>query len=389
MPFKLVWRNILAHPIRSVLTFGSVVVAVFLLCVLNATTRALTSTTERATTNRLVVQSAVSLFVDLPLAYESRIATISGVEKICKWQWFGGIYRDPSNFFAQFGVDSTTLSETYPELEIIDGSYEDFTRDRTGCIIGADLVRSYGFKVGDKVPIIGTIFPRAGDAAWEFTVRAVYHANTPRIDQGTLYFHFDYLRESLESGEASGPEGVGVYMLRLAKNADPTRVMADIDALYANGPQRVQTTTESEFARSFITMLGSVPTLLTMIGGAVLFAIFFAVLNTMLMAARERVRDVGIMKALGFTDGKVGGVLVIEALLICGSAGLVAVALAKLAETPTTRMLTKFGVRGFEVSPGTVQTGVLLAVGLGLLAGLVSGWRAARLAPVRALRAQA
>lgn len=389
MPFKLVWRNILAHPIRSFLTFGSVVVAVFLLCVLNATNSALTSTVEKAATNRLWVQSAVSLFVDLPLAYEGKLQTVPGVDKVCKWQWFGGVYRDPSNFFAQFGVDSDTFFESYPELEIVDGSYEDFARDRTGCIVGTDLVRSYGFKVGEPIPIIGTIFPRAGDAAWEFTVRAVYRSNTTRIDQSTLYFHYDYLRESLEGGDAFGPQGVGVYMLRLAPGANPTQVMADVDALYENGPQRVQTTTEGEFARQFISMLGSVPTLLAMIGGAVLFAIFFAVLNTMLMAARERVRDIGIMKALGFTDGKVWGVLVLEALLVCGSAGLVAVGLAKLAETPTARLLTAFGVPGFEVPFGTLQTGLLLAVGLGLVAGIVSGWRAARLAPVRALRAQA
>jgi len=196
MPIRLVIRNLLAHPLRSLLTCGSVFVAVFLLCALRATTTALTSSVEQAATSRLWVQSAVSLFVDLPLAYESKIATVEGVDWICRWQWFGGEFRDASGFFAQFGVDADTFLKSYPEIDVIDGSDEAFIANRTGCLIGEDLAVTYGWKVGDAIPIISKIFDRGGKA-WDFRVEGIYHSNSATVDQNTLYFHYDYLRESL------------------------------------------------------------------------------------------------------------------------------------------------------------------------------------------------
>jgi putative ABC transport system permease protein len=389
MPFRLVVRNLQAHPLRSLLTLGSVFLAVFLLCVLRAATAALTTSVEKASTDRLWVQSAVSLFVNLPEAYAAKIEAVEGVEALCRFQWFGGVYRDPSNFFAQFGVDPATFGPTYPEIEIAEGSYDAFARDRIGCVIGLDLASQFGWKLGDRIPLQGTIFPRAGDAEWEFTVEAIYRSTSTNIDQRTMYFHYDYLRESLEAGAASGPPGVGVYLVRKAKGAEVTQVMADIDALFEHGPQRVQTTTEAEFQRSFLTMLGNVPALLGMIGAAVLFAIFFAVLNTMLMAARERMRSVGVMKALGFTDGAILATLVFEGLLLCGLGGLLGVALAYLGQDGVARFLINFGLPGYEVSPRLAGLGTALSLGVGVLAGLIPGLGLARLQPVRALRADA
>ena len=389
MPVRLILRHVLSHPLRSLLTAGSVFVAVFLLCFLRAATAALTSSVEKASTNRLWVQSAVSLYVDLPLAYQTKIATVEGVQHICRWQWFGGVYQEESNFFAQFGVDSDTFLASYPEIEIADGSYEEFAKLRTACVVGADLASKFGWKVGDTVPIEGRIFPRSGGGEWAFTVKAIYRSKTTNIDQRTMYFHYDYLRESLEAGDALGPEGVGVYMVKVADGAPVERVMSDIDALFANGPQRVQTTTEGEFQRSFIAMLGNVPTLLSMIGGAVLFAIFFAVLNTMLMAARERVRTIGILKALGFTDRTVALTLVAESLLVCGTAGLAAVAFTFAMRHTLAGMLITMQVPGFDIEGATIWLGVALSIGLGLIAGLVPGIGARRLAPVRALRMEA
>ena len=385
MPLRLIQRNILAHPLRSLLTFGSVVVAVFLLCVLRATVAGLATSVEESAPNRLWVQSAVSLYVELPLSYESKIAAVDGVEMVTKYQWFGGEYRDEAGFFSQFGVDPDTFLKSYPELEIIDGSYEDFVRTRTGCIIGEDLAASYGWRIGDLVPIIGRIFPRLDGSAWEFTVNAIYRANTTALEPNTLFFHFDYLRESIESGEVPGELAVGVYLVVIAPGRDPTQVMADADALFENGPQRVQTTTEAEFNRQFISMLGNVPALLSSIGGAVLFAIFFAVLNTMLMAGRERIRDVGIMKALGYTDRAVFGTLLLESITLCGAGGLVGVVVALGAESPISGFLAG-RVPGFGIDMPTIGMGLGIALGIGILSGTAPGLLASRLSPVRALR---
>jgi hypothetical protein len=161
-----------------------------------------------------------------------------------------------------------------------------------------------------------------------------------------MYFHFDYLHESLEQGGAVGPDGVGLYMLRIAKGTDPVAVQQAVDGMFENGPQRVQTTTEAEFNRQFISMLGDVPTLLQLVGGAVLFAIFFAVLNTMLMAGRERTRDLGILKALGFTDRTTGLLLVGESVLVCGLGALLGVGIAFALEAPFAAATASF-IPGF------------------------------------------
>ena len=385
---KLVWRNLWSHPLRSGLTFGSVVLAVTLLCVLRGTVLGLDAAVQSASTNRLLVQSAVSLYVDLPIAYESKIAQVDGVEWISKWQWFGGEYRDGSGFFAQFGIDPDTFLKSYPEVEIAEGSYEAFQQSRTGCMIGVDLVDKYGWQVGDSIPLIGKIYAKPGNQAWDFTVEAIYRSSAPSFDQQTMFFHYDYLRETLEQGGAVGPDGVGVYMLKLAPGAEATRVMADVDALFENGPQRVQTTTEAEFNRQFVTMLGNVPALLMAIGGAVVFAIFFAVLNTMLMAGRERVRDIGILKALGFADRVVFGILLSESLVLCVGGGAAGAALALAMEAPIQQVISA-QIPGFRISLAAILTGVGIAVSIGLVAGVAPGWAAQRISPVRALRAEA
>jgi putative ABC transport system permease protein len=386
MPVRLLLRNVLAHPVRAFLTIGSIAVAVFLVCVLQAVTAGMTRAVDASSANRLLVQSAVSLFVDLPLSYQQKIAQVPGIEAICKWQWFGGNYaQDKGGFFAQFGIDPDTFLVSYPEMKVLEGSYEAFAQRRTGCIIGNELADKYGWKVGQTVPITGSLFPRTDDGAWEFTVEAIYGSTSPSFDAQTLFFQFDYLRESIETGGAIGPEGVSLYMLRIAKDADPVRVQRDVDAMFENGPQRVQTTTEAEFNRQFISMLGDVPSLLQMVGAAVLFAIFFAVLNTMLLAGRERTRDLGVMKALGFTDRTAALLLVAESLLVCSIGAGLGLLIGYSLEEPM-RMATARFIPGFGFDRTTLFLGAGIAVGIGLLAGILPGLRAARLTTVEALR---
>lgn len=386
MPWRLLLRNVVGHPLRALLTIGSVAVAVFLICMLHAVTSGLTRTVESAATNRLLVQSAVSLFVNLPLGYQQKMASVPGIEAICKWQWFGGRYeQDKGGYFAQFGIDPDTFLSSYPEISIASGSYAEFAAQRTACVIGQDLADKYGWTVGQTVPITGTIFQRTDGRPWEFTVAGIYRSSTPTIDQQTLYFHFDYLHESIETGGARGPVGVGVYMLRLQPGTEPTSVQGAVDALFENGPQRVQTTTEAEFNRQFITMLGDVPLLMQLIGGAVLFAIFFAVLNTMIMAGRERTRDIGILKALGFRDATTAGLLVGESVALCGVGAALGAGTALLLE-PLFQSSVSAMLPGFGFDRTTLGIGIGLALLVGLVSGLVPGLRASRLLPVVALR---
>lgn len=388
MPWKLLLRNLLGHPVRSVLTMLSVTIAVFLLCVLNAANRGLNAAVAEASQTRLWVQSAVSLFVDLPNAYATKIKQTPGVDEVVRFQWFGGVYQDPSNFFAQFGVDPTTWLASYPEVELVAGTIDDWQKQRTACVIGEDLAKRFGWGVGTRVPLIGTIFPRVDGTNWEFDVVGIYRSKSANVDQATLFFHFEYLRESQEAGAVGGPSGVGVYLTRIKPDANPDAVIRAIEAEYENGPQRVRVTTEAEFQRQFITMLGSVPTLLASIGGGVLFAIFFAVLNTMLMAARERTRDVGILKALGFRDGTIGGLFLAEGVALCVLGGGLGALLARAADRPLWSVMSTM-IPGFHIDDAVILQGLGLALGLGLLAGLAPALRARRLVPVTALRMEA
>lgn len=387
MPLKLIPKYLLDRPLRNGLTLGSVVIAIFLLCSLRSLLIGLESGVAGAASNRLMVQSAVSLFVELPLAYQGKIEKVEGVERACKLQWFGGVYKEPSNFFAQFAVDHDRFFDTYPEVRLIKGRREDFERRRDGCIIGKELARKFGWGLGDSIPILGTIFPKTDGSAWDYEVVGIYESTASNVDDSTLWFRFDYLDETLANGGAQGPRGVGVYVLDVARGADLVAVSGRIDALFDAGPQRVQATTEAEFQRQFVSMLGSVPVFLTSIGGGVLFAIALAVLNALLMSGRQRTHDFGVLKALGFSDGAVLSLFLGEALLLCGLGGVLGIGLAKLSEPGLKRAVAGL-FPNYVVLPETMIGGLVLALALGLFAGIIPAWRAARLQVTEALRAE-
>src|SRR5262245_3850453 len=258
---KLILRSLLRHKVRTLLTVGSIAVAIFLLCFLRSVVTTLEAGVASAEQQRLWVQSAVSLFVDFPLTYQGKIEGVEGVRRTCKFQWFGGYFRERENFFAQFAVDPEMLLEMWPEATIIDGSKEAFLADRRACVIGDGLAKEFGWKVGDTVPISGVIFQKADGSAWEFTVAAIYKPAKATIDNRTLYFHFDYLEKTVEEAIGTAP-GVGVIVIEKEATATAASIMSAVDALFENGPQRVQTTTEAEFNRQFLTMIGSLPKLL-------------------------------------------------------------------------------------------------------------------------------
>lgn len=391
---RLVRRNLFSHWVRTTLTVLSIALAVFILCILRSLNVALTAGVEAAAANRLIAQSEVSLFVDLPQSYQAKIDQVEGISEVCKFQWFGGYYQDPEQMFPQFGVDPEIFMRMYSEVVIKETLSPEgappeaaFFADRRACLIGQGLAQRFGWKLGQTVPVIGALFPTVDRKPWEFLVAGIYKPASPNVDSSTLFFHYEYLDEALRSGAAEGPPGVGVYVLGVERGADPVRIMGDVEALFENGPQVVQCTTEKEFQRQFVGMLGNVPTLLSSIGGGIVFAIALAVLNTMLMAGRERTRDFGILKALGFTDRTTFLVLAAEAVLLCLVGGLLGLFLA-WGSQPALQLVLGAYFPGYRVSGDTMIYGVIGSLLLGLLAALVPGTRAARLRPVAALRAE-
>jgi len=381
---KLIRRSLLRHPVRTLLTIGSLAVAIFLLCFLRSLVTTLSAGVESANQQRLWVQSAVSLFVDLPLTYQGKIDAVDGVKRTCRWQWFGGYYQDRTNFFAQFAVDPEPLFSMWPEVEIIDGSKEAFLEDRRACVVGAGIARQFGWKVGDTVPLIGALFQKADGSAWEFQVAAIYRPARATVDDRTFFFRWDLFEKTMEEAMGQTPQ-VGVFVIELEPGADVPAVMASVDGLFENGPQRVQTTTEAEFNRQFVSMVGNVPRLVSFIGGGVLLAILLACVNTMLMQAREQLREIGVMKALGFSDGSAALFLLSQSLLLVGSGGALGIGLALLTQPGIAGFLNRY-FPGYEIQPTTIAAAIGVTLVLGLLAGAVPARVAERTRTVEAMR---
>jgi putative ABC transport system permease protein len=333
------------------------------------------------------VQSAISLFAGLPLNYQPKIEGVPGVATTSKWQWFGAYYQQEHNQFSQFAVDADALFELFGrEMELVHGSREAWKENRRGCIVGEGLAGQFGWEIGDRVPLVGMIFPHPDgpDVPWEFEVEAIYRPTVRNFSSHGMFFHWDYFEKTLESG--GQPVRVGTLYLAVAPDADRAQVMAAIDGMFASGPQRVQTTPEAEFQAQFVSMFGNIPFFVSAIGAGVLAAILLASVNTMLMAARDQTHDIGVMKALGFGDGWAAALLFAQALLLCLAGGLLGVGFALFAQEGIAAGMGAF-FPGFAIQPSTAALGLGLALAVGLVSGVVPAWRMRRLRCIEALGA--
>ena len=380
---KLVRRSLFRRPLRSVLTVLSLFVAIYLICALRTLITTLTAGVESADSRRLAVMSSTGLFVELPLSYQQKIDAVEGVERTTKFQWFGGYYRSMKNFFAQFAVDADALIAMYPECRLTEEEQKSFVATRDGCIVGDAIARDFGWHIGDHVPIISALHPRPGGEAWEFTVCGIYRSSSPSFDNRSLFFHWELFEETLKADGI--PPGVGVYAVRVKPQADIPQIIADVEAMFANGPQRVDCNTEAEFQRQFVTMFGNLPLFVGWIGTGVLIAILLACVNTMVMSMREQVAEIGILKSLGFTDATMFRYLIVQSLVLCCTGGGLAILVAWATEKKVSDALGK-NFPGFVITRGTFVIAACITVALGLAAGVAPAVRAARLRCVEALR---
>ncbi len=399
-PWLLSRRHSRIHWVRSALTVFAMGLAFFLLCFLVSLLTTINAAVNQASSSRLFMQSAVSLYVDLPRDYEAKVLSVPGVADATPFQWFGGYYQDPSNFFAQFAVRMDSFLPMYArEMRIIEGpggaqgdaapaaAIAALRSDRRACLIGEGLAKKFGWKVGDTIPVIGTIFQKTDGSAWELQVAGIYEPQMGNVDGLTLWFRIEYLLETLDARLATGPDGCGAYAINLESGVDSASVIRNLDGLFASGPQRTLTTTEAAFQAGFVSMMGNVPMFVGMVGGSIVIAVFFAVANAMLLAGRQRVAETGILKALGFSNGAIARSMLGEAALLTACGAVFGVLLVKGMEA---------GIRGAlgVMIPNFAVTNETLALGLGALAlvGLVSGvapaFLLARISPVQALRSE-
>jgi putative ABC transport system permease protein len=372
----LVLPNLLRRKVRTGLTIGSFAVALFLFGVLAVVRGAFQQGVEVAGADRLVVVNKVSIIQPLPLSYRDRLARLPGVMQVTFANWFGGVYQDERNFFPQFAIDHDTYRQMFPEFVIPDDQWQAFLADREGCIVGQGLAERFQWKVGDRIPLKGAIFP----GMWEFNIRGTYRGSRPQDDTTQFWFRWDYLDERRSFGKGF----VGWYTVRIADPDDAVRVIKAIDEGFANSPSETKTDTEKAFAASWVKQMGNIELLLLSVGGVVFFTLLLVTGNTMAIAVRERIRDLAVLKAVGFSDGFVLILILAETMVVAivgGGVGLVLAKLFTLRGDPTGGLLPFF-----YLPPNTIVLGFALAMAVGLMAGLLPALSAMRLRVVDALR---
>jgi putative ABC transport system permease protein len=372
----LLRANLGRHKRRTLLTIASVALALFLFASLRTVITTLGAAAQFGSARRLVTTNSTGFVLPLPVAYANRIQTIAGVQGVTWANWFGGRYGDGKRFFANFAVDAKSYLDLYPEMSVPADQREAFLQDRAGALVGVRLLDVFGWKVGQNVTLQGTIFP--GD--WTFTIRGAYTPTDPAINDDALMFHFDYLDERI-----GRPGQAGWYILQIDHPENAARVAKTIDDQFRNSPAPTKTGTEQAFNASFATMWGNVGLLMNTIGMAVVFAILLVTANAMMMSARERAREVAVLKTIGFTDRRLFGLVMLEAGIITVTGAVIGLGAAKLLYRATNFNAAGF-LPGFDVTWSTLALGGGIALVLMLASGIVPAARAARLPVVTALR---
>ena len=373
----LIFSNLFRKKIRTSLTVGSFAVALFLFGLLAVVRGAFNQGLEVAGADRLVIVNKVSIIQPLPISYKERLLQIPGIKQVTHANWFGGVYQDERNFFPQFAIDTDTYRVMYPEFVMPDDQWKAFVADREGAIVGEDLVKRFHWKVGDRIPIKGTIFP----GIWEFNIRGIYHGTRQADDTTQFWFHYKFLEER-QNQYWKGL--VGWYTVRIDSPDHAVRIAKAIDDTFANSPWETKTDTEKAFAASFVKQAGNIEFLMLTIGGVVFFTLLLVTGNTMAIAVRDRIRELAVLKAVGYSDKFVLGLVLGEALLLAIVGGGLGILLAKLFTLngdPTRGMLPFF-----YLSPSAAIAGIAAALAVGILGGILPALSAMRLKVVDALR---
>jgi putative ABC transport system permease protein len=379
--FGFIWKNAWRKKVRTTLTIMSVLVAFLLYALLSAIGYAFTSGANLADAERLVVIDKISLINPLPVSYGSRIATTPGVESVTHASWFGGYYQDPRNQMPQFPVEPREYFEMYPELKIPPEQLEAWANNRIGLVAGEELVAQFGWNIGDRIPLQGTIWTKAdGGRTWEFDLEGVFSTDDPRGGTGYMLFHYDYFEEARAFGKGT----VGWYILRIAGGANPVEVANAVDTQFANSPNETKTSTEQAFVESFTKQFGNIALIVTLILGAVFFTLLLVSGNTMAQSVRERISELAVLKTLGFPDRSVLAIVLSESILIMLIGGLLGLGIGWVVVQGLASTLGAY-LPGLFLSPQAALAALGLIVAAGAAAGIFPALKAMRLSIVDAL----
>jgi putative ABC transport system permease protein len=384
--FPLVWAALMRRKPRTILTMLSIAVAFLLYGLLQGVVAAFTAGVDIAGADRLITVGKYSFTTLNPIAYANQIRAVPGVKAVASQSWFGGYYQEEKNFFAQFPTEAEPYFTIYPEVQLPADQKEAFLKTRTGAIVLKKLADKYGWKIGDRIPIKSGIYSRKdGSDVWEFDLVGIFDCKdgATRAQHEYLMFHQEYFDEA----KAFAGGLVGWFVVKTADPARNAEIALAIDQQFANSPFPTKTDSEKAFNQSFVKQFGNLQMILGGIMSAVIFTLLMLTGNTMMQSVRERIPELAVLKTLGYTDRTVLALVLTEALLLCGIAAAIGLALAAWAAPVIGMNAPMPGMSGMKVSADAIAVAAAMAVGLALAVGLPPALRAMRLQIVDALRA--
>jgi putative ABC transport system permease protein len=380
--FKLLLKNAFRHKLRTLLTMVGLIVAISAFGLLRTVVDAWYAGADGTSNTRLITRSAIAVGSPLPLYYADRIKKVDGVTGVTWINWFGGIYIDRRNFFARFAVDGNSYFKMYPEYILDDAEKAAFMADRQGAVVGRKLAQRFGWKIGDTIPLSGTVYP----GNWNFTIRGIYHATDARTDESLMMMHWSLLAESVRKrlGNAMASQ-VGIYMVNIKDPGRASAISQEIDALFRNSVAETRTETEKAFQLGIVSMSEAILMAVRAVSFVVILIIMAVMANTMTMTARERLAEYATLKALGFSPAFVVKLLFGESLMIAfigGAIGIAATFPLALGFLHQTNDIFKV----FEVSQTTMIYQGLAALIVGLISAAWPAWKMSNIDIVQGLR---
>jgi putative ABC transport system permease protein len=369
-------RNAFRNKRRLTLTVLSVALSLFLFTVLQTALRELTQpVSSEDSALRLVVRHRISLANVLPARYQSRIEHMPGVEACSRFTWFGGVYKDEKNFFPQFACEGSKIARLFTEAIFDPKQMADFIQDKAACVVGIKTMNRFGWKIGDKVTLVGTIW----DCSPELTIRAVYREG---IDETNLFFHHEYFDELMND-----PGLVGTFWIKAKSAAVIPGLIKNIDDAFRNTDAETKTETERAFGLEFVSMFGNVRMLVGSISMVIVFTMILVTASTMSMSIRERIRELSILRALGFNGLHVLGLIVAESFGLAMAGGVVGCfgAWALFSHIDVYKLSQGFFIK-FEVTPHILTAGLLIAAVLSVLSCAVPAYNTIRMSIVEGLK---
>jgi putative ABC transport system permease protein len=377
---RLILANLFRKKIRLLLTVGSFAIALVLFTFLAVVNSAFNRGVDIAGADRLIIVNRIGLIQTMPISYGDKIRAIPGVKYVTQNHWFGGVYQDEKNFFPQFAIDVENHRQVYPEFQVPDDQWNTFVKDQQGAIAGATTAKRFGWKVGDRIPIKNALY--GATKTWEFNLDGIYHTEKADGDQSQFWFHWKNFDENVPAAVKST---AGWYILKLNSPDDAVRVAKTIDATFANSSAETKTETESAFAAGFAKQFGNIEFLILTIGTVVFFTLLLVTGNTMAISVRERTAELAVLKAIGVTDRTILFLVLFEAMLIALIGGIIGLLLAWAAIPVISVALTGL-LPPLLLSKTMLSAGLLFAIFVGMVSGLLPGIGAMRMRVVNALR---